>query len=1041
MIEMATGEYPYSECSTPAQIYKKVTSGQPPQCFQKIDNLELREIIGRCIRQKKEERPTVKELLQMEFFQEDTGFKVELVEKEKIVNNLDPKIELRLIVTDAKKRKDRYKENEAVQFAFTIDKDNPDEVATALVKNGYLIDEDIRTVASLIRNQITFIKKEREKLQPMQVAPQQQPAPVAQQSTQNEQQQPQPTPTSAPPPTQQAPTTQIHPQQTPQPAHIIHPQQTPQSAQQTPSTLTQSIADQQLIGQTPSTLSQKLDHPQPETPQLHGTDQLTNNMETPKIADDKIRMVPLVMPLANNLIQRQQLDQQSQLEAAADHNQQPITGGTVPSSPDCLSPGSPKTNTTLNAATLNHLVNQNLQTSSIPDFPSTVNSTAINTVCALPNAITPSPSVVSSQAASITNVADASNPVLNHAQNQANAVVLQSYSCPETPTALNQQPNFSTAKVADQQMISTTISNLEQLSSATNSANSTIGTLPLSSTQSTNSILPPQVPNTSAPAPAAYPSKPMPSNLENLKQEKKLTASTSSNDLKVNIEQGLQAIFASSCASTNPVASLANTANNPVNNAVNNGQSTPGINSASNCATQPALTGGNNLPHGHVVNSNCTTNLQQCIESNQSISNQNHAALPPICNQQQQVENMPDLNGQATALHQPTPSFSDKELDNFNHHPQLANNPSQQQQQPPHQQQSHQQQSHQQQSHPQQSHPQQSIQPQPQPPVQANTQVVSNQPISNQIYTNQIAPSNDAKSMNGNSIEHSNPPNAQSALSNQPLKNSQINQLSGQFLNQPVSQLTGNQLSQPPAGDRLKRRRFTIIPVRDDPITSPDASITANHNNTVNSLMTNHCLNNAANLNAVNLNAVNLNNAVNNHNADHHQHTASSSCSNSNTMSSTSSLTKTSSSEEEPSSSLSGYSTPADSISQIKGRFLVTTIDESTAGSDSKLSLDKKQSTVGSRLSSLYINQDNVVHLLSEAHRSQDKLLKERTIRFLCLNYPKVSQQAEFKKLDKAVLFEIMDELASLYRMNLIKNQKLTNLNNSDSIDSNNLSI
>lgn len=64
----------------------------------------------------------------MEFFQEDTGFKIELVDKEKIVNNLDPKIELRLIVTDAKKmRKDKYKENEAIQFTFIIDKDNPDE--------------------------------------------------------------------------------------------------------------------------------------------------------------------------------------------------------------------------------------------------------------------------------------------------------------------------------------------------------------------------------------------------------------------------------------------------------------------------------------------------------------------------------------------------------------------------------------------------------------------------------------------------------------------------------------------------------------------------------------------------------------------------------------------------------------------------------------------------------------------------------------------------------------------------------------------------
>src|SRR5882762_10069460 len=89
------------------------------------------------------------------FFQEDTGFKVELVDKEEIVNNFENKIELRLLVTDPKKRKDKHKENEAIQFVFEIDKANADEVALALVSTGFLMDEDVRTVALLIRNQIT----------------------------------------------------------------------------------------------------------------------------------------------------------------------------------------------------------------------------------------------------------------------------------------------------------------------------------------------------------------------------------------------------------------------------------------------------------------------------------------------------------------------------------------------------------------------------------------------------------------------------------------------------------------------------------------------------------------------------------------------------------------------------------------------------------------------------------------------------------------------------------------------------------------------
>ena len=36
MLEMSTSEYPYAECMGPAQIYKKVTNGIPPQCLGTI---------------------------------------------------------------------------------------------------------------------------------------------------------------------------------------------------------------------------------------------------------------------------------------------------------------------------------------------------------------------------------------------------------------------------------------------------------------------------------------------------------------------------------------------------------------------------------------------------------------------------------------------------------------------------------------------------------------------------------------------------------------------------------------------------------------------------------------------------------------------------------------------------------------------------------------------------------------------------------------------------------------------------------------------
>ncbi|XP_022246200.1 uncharacterized protein LOC106463081 isoform X2 [Limulus polyphemus] len=183
MLEMATSEYPYSECSGPAQIYKKVTSGIPPQSFGKVENPELRGIINCCTRLSKEERPTVKELLQLDFFQEDLGVKVEFVNREKSISSTDQKVELRLRVLDPKKRKDKHKENEAIQFEFDIENDNPDEVAQAMQMTGIIMEEDMRIVALVIRNQISCLKRERQHLQHSQSEQMQQASQQSQQGT------------------------------------------------------------------------------------------------------------------------------------------------------------------------------------------------------------------------------------------------------------------------------------------------------------------------------------------------------------------------------------------------------------------------------------------------------------------------------------------------------------------------------------------------------------------------------------------------------------------------------------------------------------------------------------------------------------------------------------------------------------------------------------------------------------------------------------------------------------------------------------------
>eukprot|EP01018_Ginkgo_biloba_P015235 Gb_00554 [translate_table: standard] len=49
LLEMHTFEYPYSECSNPAQIYKKVTSGIKPDAFYKVKDPEVRQFVEKCL--------------------------------------------------------------------------------------------------------------------------------------------------------------------------------------------------------------------------------------------------------------------------------------------------------------------------------------------------------------------------------------------------------------------------------------------------------------------------------------------------------------------------------------------------------------------------------------------------------------------------------------------------------------------------------------------------------------------------------------------------------------------------------------------------------------------------------------------------------------------------------------------------------------------------------------------------------------------------------------------------------------------------------
>ncbi|XP_028770727.1 probable serine/threonine-protein kinase WNK9 [Neltuma alba] len=49
ILEMVTFEYPYSECTHPAQIYKKVISGKKPEALYKVKDPEVRQFVEKCL--------------------------------------------------------------------------------------------------------------------------------------------------------------------------------------------------------------------------------------------------------------------------------------------------------------------------------------------------------------------------------------------------------------------------------------------------------------------------------------------------------------------------------------------------------------------------------------------------------------------------------------------------------------------------------------------------------------------------------------------------------------------------------------------------------------------------------------------------------------------------------------------------------------------------------------------------------------------------------------------------------------------------------
>lgn len=64
---------------------------------------------------------------------EDTGIRVELVNKDDLKELKRDVIQLQMRMVDPKKRRQQHKDNEAIQFDYNIEKDDPHQVALEMV--------------------------------------------------------------------------------------------------------------------------------------------------------------------------------------------------------------------------------------------------------------------------------------------------------------------------------------------------------------------------------------------------------------------------------------------------------------------------------------------------------------------------------------------------------------------------------------------------------------------------------------------------------------------------------------------------------------------------------------------------------------------------------------------------------------------------------------------------------------------------------------------------------------------------------------------
>ncbi|KAI3717806.1 hypothetical protein L1987_69651 [Smallanthus sonchifolius] len=177
LLELVTFEYPYCECANAAQIYKKVTSGVKPASLANVKDPEIKSFIEKCIA-KASDRLSAKELLMDEFLYDEHGDSVHKPGHTPSTSNPDDAADKldngeTQAITDTSRDftvKGQMRDLNTVflklriedvtgnvrniHFPFDTDNDTSIAVASEMVEELDLTDQDVSTIAEMIDAEI-----------------------------------------------------------------------------------------------------------------------------------------------------------------------------------------------------------------------------------------------------------------------------------------------------------------------------------------------------------------------------------------------------------------------------------------------------------------------------------------------------------------------------------------------------------------------------------------------------------------------------------------------------------------------------------------------------------------------------------------------------------------------------------------------------------------------------------------------------------------------------------------------------------------------